>query len=71
MTMESVVVRCLNCRFRRARVMLENGNFTEKNGVQVVRHLIKHPDHTIKMSSPYDVALYKLRVSDNALIREE
>jgi hypothetical protein len=60
MTIQFVDVRCQYCQFKRRSVGLSGDKFTDNKGYQVTQHLIKHPDHVIRIVSKTGYNDYKL-----------
>ena len=52
---------CQNCHFKRVIVTLRDDKFVDNKGFQVMQHLTKHPDHTVKLVSYKGYSLYKLQ----------
>ncbi len=52
-----IVAKCRDCKFVRNNVELTNDKFSNNAGYQVIRHLMKHSDHIMKLNG----AEYKLQ----------
>ena len=49
MSKQFVNVECQECHFKRISVGLSNDKFTDNKGYQVIIHLIRHPEHVVRI----------------------
>ena len=49
MSIQFVDAECQGCRFKRISIGLSDDKFTDNKGYQVIIHLIRHPEHVVRI----------------------